>query len=202
MTPAINPPYGSILRADVVPEIGGDTTWTNLVAAYEGLSEPLQRLADGLWAEHRYGAGFTRSGRVPSARQRERYELLVAHHPVVRVHPETGEEALYVNPGFTSHVLDVSTDESDRLLDLFFEQLTRPENTVRFRWQPGDVAFWDNRTTAHQAPRHRRGHPPHPAPGHPHRRRAEGPDGAESRLVAGEAFRTIPPVPFTTAEVS
>ena len=57
VTPAINPPFGSILRADVVPDIGGDTTWTNLVAAYEGLSEPLQRLADGLWAEHRYGAG-------------------------------------------------------------------------------------------------------------------------------------------------
>ncbi len=203
VTPAINPPYGSILRADVVPEIGGDTTWTNLVAAYEGLSEPLQRLADGLWAEHRYGAGFTRSGRVPSARQRERYELLVAHHPVVRVHPETGEKALYVNPGFTSHILDVSTDESDRLLDLFFEQLTRPENTVRFRWQPGDVAFWDNRTTAHQAPRDIDEDTPRTL----HRVTLIGdvpkaPDGAESRLVAGEAFRTIPPVPFTTAEVN
>ena len=136
-----------------MPEIGGDTTWTNLVAAYEGLSEPVRRLADGLWAEHRYGAGFSRVGaRSLRPSCRERYELLVAHHPVVRVHPETGEKALYVNPGFTSHILDVGADESQRLLDLFFEQLTRPENTVRFRWRPGDVAFWDNRTTAHQAP--------------------------------------------------
>jgi alpha-ketoglutarate-dependent taurine dioxygenase len=153
VTPAINPPFGSILRADVVPQTGGDTTWTSLVSAYEGLSEPLQRFADGLRAEHRYGAGQAREGRVANARQRERYELLVAHHPVVRVHPETGEKALYVNPGFTSHILGVSRRESEQLLDLFFEQLVRPEHTVRFRWQPGDVAFWDNRTTAHQAPR-------------------------------------------------
>jgi alpha-ketoglutarate-dependent sulfate ester dioxygenase len=203
VTPAINPPFGSILRADVVPEIGGDTTWTNLVAAYEALSGPLQRLADTLWAEHRYGAGFTRSGRVPSERQRERYELLVAHHPVVRVHPETGEKALYVNPGFTSHILDVSTDESDRLLDLFFEQVTRPEHTVRFRWQPGDVAFWDNRTTAHQAPRDIEEDTPRTL----HRVTLigdvpVGPEGRESRLIAGEAFRTIPPVPFTTQEAN
>ena len=197
VTPAINPPYGSILRADVVPDIGGDTTWTNLVAAYEALSEPLQRLADTLWAEHRYGAGATRYGHRPDAAQRERYELLVSHHPVVRVHPETGEKALYVNPGFTDHILDVSAEESRRLLDLFFEQITRPEHTVRFRWRPGDVAFWDNRTTAHQAPRDIDDDTPRTL----HRVTLigdvpRGTDGRESRPVAGEAFRTIPPVPF------
>ena len=149
VTPAVNPPFASILRADVVPDIGGDTTWTNLVAAYEGLSEPLQRLADGLRAEHRYGAGAQRFGYGASERQRARWDLLVAHHPVVRVHPETGERALYVNPGFTDHVLGLSRSESDHLLDLFFEQLSRPEHTVRWRWRPGDVAFWDNRATQH-----------------------------------------------------
>jgi len=198
VTPAVNPPFGSILRADVVPEIGGDTTWTNLVSAYEGLSEPLQQLADTLRAEHRYGAGQARDGRVPNAQQRERYELLVAHHPVVRVHPETGEKALYVNPGFTSHILGVSRRESEQLLDLFFEQLTRPEHTVRFRWQPGDVAFWDNRTTAHQAPRDIDDDVPRTL----HRVTLigdvpVGPDGRPSELVAGQAFRSIPPVPFT-----
>ena len=197
VTPAVNPPFGSILRAEVVPEVGGDTTWTNLVAAYEGLSEPLRRLADGLRAEHRYGAGLARSGHVPSARQRERYELLVAHHPVVRVHPETGERALYVNPGFTSHILDVTRAESERLLGLFFEQLTRPEHTVRFRWRPGDVAFWDNRTTAHLAPRD----VPDDVPRTLHRVTLigdvpVGPDGRRSELVAGEPFRAIPPLPF------
>jgi taurine dioxygenase len=198
VTPAINPPFGSILRADVVPEIGGDTAWTNLVSAYAGLSEPLQQLADTLRAEHRYGAGFTREGRVPNARQVERYGLLVSHHPVVRIHPETGEKALYVNPGFTSHILGVSRRESEQLLDLFFEQLTRPEHTVRFRWQPGDVAFWDNRTTAHQAPRDIDEDVPRTL----HRVTLigdipVGPDGRRSELIAGEPFRSIPPLPFS-----
>jgi len=189
VTPAINPPSASILRADVVPDIGGDTAWTNLVAAYEGLSEPLQRLADTLLAEHRYGAGLNRSGRVLSERQRERYELLVSHHPVVRVHPETGEKALYVNPGFTSHILDVSPDESQRLLDLFFEQVTRPEHTVRFRWQPGSIAFWDNRATAHIVPRD----VPDGARRVLHRITLAGdvpvgPDGTTSYSLSGDAF--------------
>ena len=197
VTPAINPPFASILRADVVPEVGGDTTWTNLVAAYQALSEPLQRLADTLWAEHRYGAGQHREGYAFNEEQRARWELLVVHHPVVRVHPETGEKALYVNPGFTSHVLDVSPSESARLLDLFFEQLVRPEHTVRFRWQPGDVAFWDNRTTAHLAPRDLEEDTPRTL----HRVTLigdipVGPSGEESRLVAGRPFESIPPVPF------
>jgi taurine dioxygenase len=198
VTPAINPPFASILRADVVPEIGGDTTWTNLVAAYEGLSEPVQRLADTLWAEHRYGAGQAREGYNFSQSQRDRWELLVVHHPVVRVHPETGEKALYVNPGFTSHILDVSPRESSRLLDLFFEQLTRPEYTVRFRWQSGDVAFWDNRSTAHQAPRDLDEDTPRTL----HRVTLigdipVGPEGRESQLVTGKPFESIPPIPFS-----
>jgi taurine dioxygenase len=153
VTPAVNPPFASILRADVVPASGGDTTWTSLVSAYEGLSEPLQRLADGLRAEHRYGLNYTDAAAGSRIRERIDANSLVAHHPVVRVHPETGEKALYVSPGFTSHILGVTPSESRRLLDLFFEELTKPEHTVRFRWEPGDVAFWDNRTTAHQAPR-------------------------------------------------
>jgi taurine dioxygenase len=188
VTPAINPPWGSILRADLVPNVGGDTTWTNLVAAYAALSPPLQRLADELRAEHRYGVGYGGGG---GAAYRKRLEdnPLVSHHPVVRVHPETGERALYVSPGFTDHVVGVSAEESRQLLQLFFEELTRPEHTVRFRWEPGSVAFWDNRTTAHLAPRdladdvervlHRVtfvGDVP------------VGPDGRESDLVAGERF--------------
>lgn len=71
---------------------------------------------------------------------------------VVRVHPETGERALFVSPGFVSHILDVTPRESRALQQLLYEQLTRPEYTVRFRWEPGSVAFWDNRATAHLAP--------------------------------------------------
>jgi len=184
VTPAINPPTASILRAEVVPEVGGDTQWTNLVAAYEGLSAPLQRFVDGLRAEHRYGIGYGDRGRIAA-------NPLVAHHPVVRVHPETGEKALYVTPGFTSHILGVRADESRRILTLLFEQLTRPENIVRLRWEPGTVAFWDNRTTAHLAPRDldvdepRRLHRVTLVGDVP-----VGPDGEESVLVSGERFGT------------
>jgi alpha-ketoglutarate-dependent taurine dioxygenase len=75
----------------------------------------------------------------------------VAVHPVVRVHPETGERALFVNPSRTSHVLGMSPVESRKLLELLFEELTRPQYTVRFTWGPGSVAVWDNRSTAHLA---------------------------------------------------
>lgn len=151
VTAAVNPPAGSILRAVDVPSIGGDTTWTNLVAAYEGLSAPLRALADTLKAEHRFNARL----RLPSNSklvQRIAANPLVSVHPVVRVHPETGERALFVNPGFTSHILDVSPQESDLLLELFFNQITKPAYTTRFHWNNGDIAFWDNRATAHLAP--------------------------------------------------
>lgn len=152
VTAVVNPPAGSILRAVNVPEIGGDTTWTNLVAAYEGLSAPLRKLADGLKAEHRFNARqrFKESDN-PYVR-RVAANPQVSIHPVVRVHPETGERALFVSPGFTSHILELSQRESEKILELFFEQITKPAYTVRFRWNPGDVAFWDNRATAHLGP--------------------------------------------------
>lgn len=149
VTAAVNPPAGSILRADVVPEFGGDTTWTNLVAAYQGLSEPIRSFVDTLRAEHRFGGEERPDGEYG---RRVQANLLVADHPVVRVHPITGEKGLFVNPGFTSHIVGVSPRESRALLDLLYAELARPEYTVRFRWQPGSVAFWDNRATAHLAP--------------------------------------------------
>jgi taurine dioxygenase len=151
VTAVVNPPAASILRAVNVPSIGGDTQWTNLVAAYEGLSAPLRALADTLKAEHRFNARLN----IPSnskLAQRIAANPLVSIHPVVRVHPETGERALFVNPGFTSHILDVSPQESELLLELFFKQITKPAYTTRFRWNNGDIAFWDNRATAHLAP--------------------------------------------------
>jgi taurine dioxygenase len=151
VTAVVNPPAASILRAVNVPSIGGDTQWTNLVAAYEGLSTPLQALAEKLKAEHRFNARLSLPSHSKLA-QRIAANPLVSIHPVVRVHPETGERALFVNPGFTSHILDVSPQESDLLLELFFNQITKPAYTTRFRWNNGDIAFWDNRATAHLAP--------------------------------------------------
>jgi taurine dioxygenase len=153
VTAVVNPPAASLLRAVTVPEIGGDTTWTNLVAAYAGLSEPLRKLADELKAEHRFNARqrFKETENNPYVR-RVAANPQVSIHPVVRVHPETGERALFVSPGFTSHLIGLSQRESDKLLELFFEQIARPAYTVRFRWNQGDIAFWDNRATAHLGP--------------------------------------------------
>lgn len=190
VTAAVNPPAGSILRAETVPEIGGDTQWTNLVAAYEGLSEPVQAFVDTLRAEHRYGGSEPPKGDDSAYARRVNDNLLIAVHPVVRVHPETGEKGLFVNPGFTSHIVDVSPRESRAILDLLYGEITRPEYTVRFRWEAGSVAFWDNRATSHLAPRdiehldlERR----------LHRitligTRPVGPDGRESELIAGTPF--------------
>ena len=196
VTPAVNPPAASILRAERVPEYGGDTTFTNLVAAYEGLSEPLRRLADELRAEHYYGANVAPQGTKSTGGYYGRIDenRLVAHHPVVRVIPETGERALFVNPVFTGRIVDVNPDESRRLLGLFFAQITRPAHTVRFRWDEHSVAFWDNRTTSHLGPQdlddvdvarvlHRVtliGEVP------------IGPDGRESELIEGVPFRGAP----------
>lgn len=189
VTAAVNPPAASILRAEVVPEIGGDTTWTNLVAAYEGLSAPVRAFVDTLRAEHRYGGSQKPTGESPYAK-RINDNLLVAIHPVVRVHPVTGERALFVNPGFTSHIVDVGPRESKAILDLLYAELTRPEYTVRFRWEPGSVAVWDNRATAHLAPADldhldvkRTLHRVTVIGDRP-----VGPDGRESELVAGRPF--------------
>jgi alpha-ketoglutarate-dependent sulfate ester dioxygenase len=189
VTAAVNPPAGSILRADVVPEIGGDTTWTNLVVAYEGLSAPVRAFVETLRAEHRYG-GPDGSGRGGTYARRVQDNLLVAVHPVVRVHPLTGEKALFVNPGFTSHVVDVTARESRAILDLLYAEITRPEYTVRLRWEPGTVAFWDNRATAHLAPRDIE-HLDLPRTLHRVTLVGDvpvGPDGRESELVAGRPF--------------
>ncbi|HVW44351.1 MAG TPA: TauD/TfdA family dioxygenase [Amycolatopsis sp.] len=189
VTAAVNPPAGSILRAEVVPDIGGDTQWTNLVAAYEGLSEQVQKFVDTLRAEHRYGGSDRITGDSTYAK-RINDNLLVAEHPVVRVHPETGEKGLFVNPGFTSHIVGLTARESRAVLDLLYAEITRPEYTVRFRWAPGSVAFWDNRATAHLAPRdiehldvERRLHRVTLIGDRP-----VGPDGRTSELIAGRPF--------------
>jgi taurine dioxygenase len=152
VTAVVNPPAASILRAVNVPSFGGDTQWTNLVAAYEGLSAPVRALADTLKAEHRFGANVSAKEWENPFLRRVSKNPLVSIHPVVRVHPETGERALFVSPGFTSHIVGVSRSESQKLLELFFEQIEKPAYTVRLRWNAGDIAFWDNRATAHLGP--------------------------------------------------
>ncbi|MFD4946782.1 TauD/TfdA dioxygenase family protein [Streptomyces sp. NPDC058239] len=155
LTPFINPPAGAILRAEELPSYGGDTQYTNLVAAYQGLSEPFKRFVDTLRADHRYGANWNGMPRpsVAGFDRRIKENPLISHHPVVRVHPRTGEKALYVNPIYTDHIVGVSPIESRLILSYLFDEIARPEYTVRFRWAPGTVIFWDNRATCHIPPR-------------------------------------------------
>jgi alpha-ketoglutarate-dependent taurine dioxygenase len=151
VTAAVNPPAASILRGVTIPPYGGDTQWTSLVAAYEKLSAPLRGFVDGLRGVHRFTPPAGASG-TDAFQQAVQQRALVTEHPLVRVHPETGERALYVSPTFLKHIVGVTPRESQALLELLWEHVTRPEFTVRFKWEPGSIAFWDNRATAHLAP--------------------------------------------------
>ncbi|MCU1359870.1 MAG: taurine dioxygenase [Ilumatobacteraceae bacterium] len=153
------PPAASVLVADALPDVGGDTLWADLRSGYDRLSAPLRSFIDGLEAVHRitplayWGEPFDTAMSRDDAQQLLEQSLSVPPviHPVVRVHPVTGRRSLFVNPGFTSHIVGLTRIESDGLLALLYEHSTQPESTVRHRWQPGDVVVWDNRCTMHYA---------------------------------------------------
>lgn len=147
-----NPPLGSILRGVIVPPYGGDTQFTNLVAAYERLSPPMQRLCDELHAVHQNMLPLVRGDRVDPYAAQFMSRPIKALHPVVRVHPESGEKALFVNRNFTKFIAELSNKESEQLLSLLYSYTEDPSITARFRWEPDSIAFWDNRATAHLAP--------------------------------------------------
>ena len=150
ITAAINPPFASILRGDVVPPYGGDTQWTNLAIAYQRLSPAMQSFVETLDVVHSYVTDDVQ--RSNEYHQRVEGTAMVSEHPLVTLHPETGEKVLYVSPDFVSHIIGLTPRESSALLDLLREHAVRTEFTVRFKWSPGAVAFWDNRATAHLAP--------------------------------------------------
>jgi taurine dioxygenase len=151
------PARGSILYARELPPVGGDTLFSSMYAAYEALSPGLQRTLEGLKALHssRHAFGHTAKRLVESDLKGRigNPELATqdAIHPVVIIHPETGRKALYVNAGFTLRIEGWSTEESEALLSYLYRHAVRPEFTARFRWQPGSLAFWDNRATWHLA---------------------------------------------------
>jgi len=145
-----------VLSAKQLPAYGGDTLWASGIAAFEALSRPLQTLLDGLTATHDFTRSFPveRFGSTPQdlARWEEtRRRNPPLSHPVIRTHPVSGRKALFVNDGFTTRINELEPAESEAILKLLFAHGTRPEFTIRWRWQENDVAMWDNRVTQHYA---------------------------------------------------
>lgn len=144
-----DPSLGSILRAMELPEVGGDTLFSNMVVAYEDLPEDLKIRLQGMTAMHDIARVFAkRLGKDPASLH-DKYPP--QEHPVIRTHPETGQNALYVNGAFTSHIVGMDKDESDQLLKYLYARAATPEYQCRFRWAPGSLAFWDNRACQHYA---------------------------------------------------
>jgi alpha-ketoglutarate-dependent sulfate ester dioxygenase len=156
------PPKASILRAVELPPYGGTTTWASTVAAYQQLPQPLQELADNLWAVHNNAFDYAQVDPAKLAAAEANPEAVLkyaaefhsthfeTHHPVVRVHPETGERALLLG-AFAKSILGVNGAESQALFRIFQDRVTWLENTIRWNWELGDVAMWDNRATQHYA---------------------------------------------------
>jgi len=141
------PPLGSVLRAVIVPEAGGDTMWSSMYAAYDALSGTMQRLLGELRAKHDGGA-FRAVATDAQKRELERDETAI--HPVIRTHPVTGRKGIFVNATFTRRIDGMKRKESDALLQFLFAHVSSPEFTVRFRWRPYSIAMWDNRCTQHR----------------------------------------------------
>ena len=153
------PPLGTVLHMHELPPVGGDTLFASMYAAYEALSAPMKRLLEGMTAihdgEHVYRGRY--EGVVETGKTYPR-----AEHPVIRTHPVSGRQALFVNRGFTTRIVQLSKFESSAVLEMLFRHVETPEFQCRFRWQPGSVAFWDNRCAQHHAmwdyyPQRRRG---------------------------------------------
>lgn len=151
ITAAVNPPSVSILRGVEIPPYGGDTFWTNLAAAYLGLSEPLRKFLETLDGLHRFELPSEKANASQYLSKIES-RFMESSHPLVTVHPVTGERVLFVSPDFLYRIDGLSPRESQALLQFLWEHSVRPEYSVRYKWQPGDVAIWDNRATAHLAP--------------------------------------------------
>lgn len=129
------PALMSVLKMVKCPSSGGDTMWTNLCAAFDALSPPMQEMLTGLTALH---------DAHPHGRPDQ-----MAIHPVVRIHPETGRQALYVSEHFTRRIVEMSAVESDSLLRFLTRWVQNPRFTVRYHWTEGTIGMWDNRCTQH-----------------------------------------------------
>jgi taurine dioxygenase len=150
----LEPSLGSILRSLEVPEVGGDTLFADMYAAYEGLSDEVKAKIEGRTAIHDFAyfrEGLRKRGKSEAEIEAYNKKYPPAEHPVVRTHPETGRKGIYVNRAFTQYIEGMEKPESDALLKHLFAQASIPEYQCRFRWGVNSIAFWDNRASQHYA---------------------------------------------------
>ena len=144
------PSMGAILRSIQVPATGGDTAFSDMAAAYDGLDDEMKERLNGLQAAHDYTSAFgSFVDDSKKAGMREQYP--VVHHPIVRTHPETGRKLLFVNAYFTSHVVDMDEHEGNQLLRYLISRASIMEYQYRVSWEPNQVTLWDNRIVQHYA---------------------------------------------------
>ena len=148
------PPLGSILKAVQLPEVGGDTCFASMFAAYDALSEPMRALVDSLEAEHDIAKPLGRAiakGLSSASLEEARKRWPVVRHPVARTHPESGRKALFVNRNSTTRLVGVTERENELLLPFLCDHVRSPEFQCRFRWDTNSIVFWDNRAVQHYA---------------------------------------------------
>ena len=153
MTFRQHPPSVTVLRGIAIPEVGGDTLFASMTAAYEGLSPGMQSYLEGLTAVHDFSHGFRESLAEPGGRERLADAVAAnppVRHPVVQTHPETGKKVLFVNALFTTHIEGLPPLESAEVLQFLWRHASLPEFTCRFSWAPDSLVLWDNRSTQHK----------------------------------------------------
>ena len=153
MTFRRHPPSVTVLRGITIPEVGGDTLFASMTAAYEGLSPGMQSYLEGLTAVHDFSHGFRESLAEPGGRERLADAVAAnppVRHPVVQTHPETGKKVLFVNALFTTHIDGLPPLESAEVLQFLWRHASLPEFTCRFSWAPDSLVLWDNRSTQHK----------------------------------------------------
>ena len=153
MTFRKHPPLGSVLRSKICPPEGGDTMWSSMTAAYDGLSSNMQQYLSTLEAEHDFSYGFKESLAEPGGSERLAQAVKdnpPVTHPVIRTHPESQKKVIFVNALFTTKILNVSAKESAAILNFLYEHVVTPEYTCRFHWEPNSIAIWYNRSTQHK----------------------------------------------------
>lgn len=145
------PPKASLLHAIEILPAGGDTMFADMYRAYDMLSEPMKRILEGMEAVHDRAAAATTSYAKEFGKNTAELATQHATHPIVRTHPDSGRKALFVNRGFTSHIVGLNAGESDAILQFLFAHCTAPEMVYRHKWQVKDMVIWDNRCVMHFA---------------------------------------------------